>query len=66
MLRLVAGMKAWHLALVTYSSDSPSGTRDRLGTDHEDGDHTGFFKPGGEANIPSQIHDVVIVNQVCN
>ena len=56
--RLVAGMKAWHGALINYSSDqdAPEEHATELGA--------GFFKPGGEPNIPSQVHDVVIVNQV--
>ena len=51
-------MKAWHGALINYSSDqdTPEEHATELGA--------GFFKPGGEPNIPSQVHDVVIVNQV--
>ena len=55
--RLVAGMKAWHAALINYTSDAAPTDETELGA--------GFFKPGGEPNIPSQVHDVVIVNQVC-
>ena len=56
--RLIAGMKAWHAALVNYTD------QDR--EDHEEVIGAGFFKPGGEPNIPTQVHDVVIVNQVSN
>ena len=52
----MAGMRAWHAALINYTTDQAPADESELGA--------GFFKPGGEPNIPSQVHDVVIVNQV--